>query len=44
MSFRNKTYVAFASEDIRMYRPMEAWRDNENIDSTCTMRMISACR
>lgn len=32
MSYRNKTYVAFASEDIRMYRLMEAWRDNENID------------
>ena len=32
MSYRNKTYVAFASEDIRCYRMMEAWRDNENID------------
>lgn len=32
MSYRNKTYVAFASEDIRCYRLMEAWRDNENID------------
>lgn len=32
MSYRNKTYVAFASEDIRMYRLMEAWRDNDNID------------
>jgi hypothetical protein len=27
MSYRNKTYVAFASEDIRNYRLMEAWRD-----------------
>ena len=32
MSYRNKTYVAFASEDIRMYRLMEAWRDNNHID------------
>lgn len=32
MAYRNKTYVAFASEDIRCYRLMEAWRDNENID------------
>lgn len=32
MSYRNKTYVAFASEDIRSYRLMEAWRDNDNID------------
>lgn len=32
MSYRNKTYVAFASEDIRHYRMMEAWRDNEHID------------
>lgn len=32
MSYRNKTYVAFASEDIKMYRLMEAWRDNERID------------
>ena len=32
MSYRNKTYVAFASEDITQYRMMEAWRDNENID------------
>ena len=32
MSYRNKTYVAFASEDIRMYRLMEAWRENQNID------------
>lgn len=32
MSYRNKTYVAFASEDIHLYRLMEAWRDNEHID------------
>ncbi len=31
MSYRNKTYVAFASEDIRSYRLMEAWRENQNI-------------
>lgn len=32
MSYRNKTYVAFASEDIHQYRLMEAWRENANID------------
>ncbi len=32
MSYRNKTYVAFASEDIAWYRLMEAWRDNDRID------------
>src|SRR6266704_3046592 len=32
MSYRNKTYIAFASEDILSYRLMEAWRENENID------------
>lgn len=32
MSYRNKTYVAFASEDIGKYRLMEAWRENANID------------
>lgn len=32
LSYRNKTYVAFASEDIKFYRLMEAWRENENID------------
>jgi hypothetical protein len=32
MSYRNKTYVAFASEDIHYYRLMEAWRDNDHID------------
>jgi hypothetical protein len=32
MSYRNKTYVAFASEDIKCYRLMEAWRENTHID------------
>lgn len=32
MSYRNKTYVAFASENIHLYRLMEAWRDNDHID------------
>ena len=32
MSYRNKTYVAFASEDIRSYWLMEAWRDNASIE------------
>lgn len=32
MSYRNKTYVAFASEDIKCYRLMEAWRDNDKIE------------
>lgn len=32
MSYRNKTYVAFASEDIRNYRLMTAWRANKNIE------------
>lgn len=32
MSYRNKTYAAFASEDIHNYRLMEAWRDNDKID------------
>lgn len=32
MSYRNKTYVAFASEDILYYRLMEAWRENDKID------------
>jgi hypothetical protein len=32
MSYRNKTYAAFASEDIHCYRLMEAWRENEKID------------
>lgn len=34
MSYRNKTYVAFASEDIHLYRMMEAWRDNNKVDFT----------
>lgn len=32
MSYRNKTYVAFASEDIHLYRLMEAWRENKHIE------------
>ncbi|GAA2051697.1 TIR domain-containing protein [Leifsonia soli] len=32
MSYRNKTYVAFASENIKSYRLMEAWRENKHID------------
>lgn len=32
MAYRNKTYVAFASEDIARYRLMEAWRENQHID------------
>jgi hypothetical protein len=32
MSYRNKTYVAFASEDILHYRMMQAWKKNEHID------------
>ena len=32
MSYRNKTYVAFASENIASYRLMEAWRENKHID------------
>ncbi len=32
MSYRNKTYVAFASEDIKSYRLMEAWRENQHIE------------
>lgn len=32
MSYKNKTYIAFASEDIKWYRLMEAWRDNDKID------------
>lgn len=32
MAYRNKTYVAFASEDISYYRLMEAWKANSNID------------
>lgn len=32
MSYRNKTYVAFASEDITQYRMMTAWKENQHID------------
>lgn len=32
MSYRNKTYVAFASEDIVKYYLMKAWRENEHIE------------
>src|SRR3954454_11180091 len=32
MAYRNKTYVAFASEDIRSYYLMTAWKENKNID------------
>ena len=32
MSYRNKTYVAFASEDINRYWLMKAWKENEHID------------
>lgn len=31
MSYRNKTYVAFASEDIGKYRMMQAWSANDHI-------------
>jgi len=32
MGYRNKTYVAFASENIHLYRLMEAWRENKKIE------------
>jgi MTH538 TIR-like domain (DUF1863) len=32
MAYRNKTYVAFASEDIKSYYLMLAWKANQNID------------
>lgn len=32
MSYRNKTYIAFASEDIKSYYLIKAWRENENIE------------
>lgn len=32
MAYRNKTYVAFTSEDIKSYYLMRAWRENEHID------------
>lgn len=32
MPYRNKTFISFASEDIRYYRLMCAWRENEKIE------------
>ncbi|OLF07480.1 molecular chaperone Tir [Actinophytocola xinjiangensis] len=32
MAYRNKTYVAFASEDINYYWMMTAWKKNQGID------------
>jgi hypothetical protein len=32
LGYRNKTYVAFASEDIKSYYMMRAWRENAHID------------
>jgi MTH538 TIR-like domain (DUF1863) len=32
VAYRNKTYVAFASEDINSYYMMKAWRKNEHIE------------
>ena len=32
MSYRNKTYIAFASEDLSYYSLMKAWKQNEKID------------
>ena len=32
MPYRNKTYVAFASEDIKSYWLMTAWKANKGID------------
>jgi hypothetical protein len=32
MAYRNKTFVSFASEDIRCYRLMCAWRENKKIN------------
>lgn len=32
MEYRNKTFVSFASEDIRSYRLMRAWKANNHID------------
>ncbi len=31
MAYRNKTFVSFASDDIRSYRLMEAWRESKHI-------------
>lgn len=32
MAYRNKTYVAFASEDLKSYNLMKAWKANAHID------------
>ena len=32
MAYRNKTFISFASEDIKSYRLMQAWNKNEKID------------
>jgi len=32
MAYRNKTFISFASEDIKFYRLMTAWNKNEKID------------
>lgn len=32
MSYRNKTYVIFDGDDIRYYRLMQAWKENDNIE------------
>lgn len=32
MAYRNKTFIAFASEDINSYWLMLAWKENEKID------------
>lgn len=33
MSYKNKTYIAFdADTDMKYYRLMTAWKENENID------------
>lgn len=34
MAYRNKTFVSFASEDIRYYYLMKAWKENKNIPFT----------
>lgn len=31
MSNKNNTNIAFASEDIKYYRMVEGWRDNDKI-------------
>jgi hypothetical protein len=32
MSYRSKTFVAFASEDLQLYKLMETWREKEHIN------------